>query len=83
MSHVFLSCGRVFIRPSMHFLMLYSIDDFKLRTKGWLRLVGSLKLLVNFAEYSLFSWALLMLYSVDDFKLRTVGWLRLIGSLKL
>jgi len=26
---------------------------------GWLRLVGSLKLYVSFAEYSLFSWALL------------------------
>jgi len=27
---------------------------------GWLRLVGSLKLQVSFAEYSLFYWALLL-----------------------
>jgi len=29
------------------------------RAKEWLRLVGSIKLQVSFAEYSLFSWALL------------------------
>jgi len=36
-----------------------SIKTWCLDTKGWLRLVGSLKLLVSFAEYSLFYRALL------------------------
>jgi len=67
-------------------------------TMGWLRLVGSFKLYVSFAEYRLFCRALLQKRPVILRSLRkaatrskyekqlpeaTMGWLRLVGSLKL
>jgi len=66
---------------------------------GWLRLLGSLKLQVSFAEYRLFYRALLQkrpvilrsllmvatpyLESEQPQSFLSVGWLRLVGSLKL
>jgi len=54
-------------------------------TMGWLRLVGSLKLYVSFAEYSLFYRALLpkrpIILFCPHVLLRTTGWRRSIGCL--
>jgi len=66
---------------------------------GWLRLVGSLKLSISFAEYRLFYRALLQKRPIFSGNLRVyplwcntvdmlylelyMGWLRLVGSLKL
>jgi len=63
-------------------------------TMGWLRLVGSLKLYVSFAEYSLFYRALLqtrpiilrsllIIATPCMSRLTRMGWLRLLGSFKL
>jgi len=58
---------------------------------GWLRSVGSMKLQVSFAEYSLFYRALLQLYTLmwaysraaTHMSFANMGWLRSVGSIKL
>ena len=59
-------------------------------TMGWLRLVGSLKLYVFFAENRLFYRSLLQMIHESELecatshtRYSTMGWLRLVGSLKL
>jgi len=55
---------------------------------GWLRLVGSMKLQVSFAEYGVLYRALLQKRDISirpSFTVETLmgGWLRLVGSMKL